>query len=358
MTCESRRTPNVVITWQGLPLYAASAISTAIRQGHETIHVVATKPEVPLVGLEETLGIPVRWITRDSRCTFSELGLAVPDVIFTAGWSVPAFMRLATEVRRSGGRAVCMADNSFRGDLRQCIGALVYRAFYLNHFNRVWVPGRSAAKLMRFYGVPTQRIDQGLYTCDTDVFRSIRPLKDRPLAFIFVGQLCARKNVGRLCSAFLKFLTLTGMRSTLDLFGSGPLQDQLPRHPAIRIHGFANPERLAMALNESRCLVLPSVLDHWGVVVHEAASCGTLLIVSDTTGSALDLCGPENSRLIQAKNDDDLVNAFVWAASLSPSTLCAASQMSQELASTYSNARWADRIHHICESLPRNQPRS
>lgn len=348
MTYESRRTPNVVITWQGLPLYAASAISAAIRQGHETIHVVATKPEVPLVGLEETLGIPIRWITRDSRCTFSELGLGVPDVIFTAGWSVPAFMRLATEVRRSGGRVVCMADNSFRGDLRQCLGAIVYRAAYRRLFDRTWVPGRSATQLMRFYGVPDAHIFPGLYTCDTAIFHATRPLQDRPPAFTFVGQLSERKNVLGLCRAFLTFHSQSAPSCTLDIFGAGPLRAHLPAHPSIRIHDFATPQRLAAAFNESRCLVLPSILDHWGVVVHEAVSCGTLLIVSDTTGAGADLCSPSNSRITRAGNEDDLVNAFHWVASLNDESLIYGSQSSQMLARQYSPEIWARTLHALC----------
>jgi glycosyltransferase involved in cell wall biosynthesis len=104
-------------------------------------------------------------------------------------------------------------------------------------------------------------------------------------------------------------------------------------------------------LNQARCLVLPSTIDHWGLVVHEAASCGTLLIVSSATGAAEDLCGRVNSRIVAVSNEDDLVRAFQWAAAHDSQQLAAASLESRQLAAQYSIEGWGNTFRKICDGL-------
>ncbi|MCE9630034.1 MAG: glycosyltransferase [Planctomycetia bacterium] len=342
----------VAILWNGLPHYAVTAIASAIRLGPRTVVVVSTIPSgASHPEMEQLLGGRIHWIGTDDTYSFRDLGETVPAITFTAGWSVPSFMRLAREARRAGGKVVCMCDNSFRGDLRQVAGAVVYRIRYSRLFDHVWVPGKSGSRLMRFFGVPASRISEGLYTADTTVFRCTTPIELRPLQFVFAGQFIDRKNVLRLCEAFLRFRRGTAGACALHLYGSGPLRDRIPSHPDIHVHPFATPPRLSAAFNQARCLVLPSTLDHWGLVVHEAACCGTLLIASRATGAAQDLCAPTNSHLIDASSIDDIVEAFHWVASLDVHDLAAASRQSQHLAAAFSIDRWGDTFRRICKQL-------
>jgi glycosyltransferase involved in cell wall biosynthesis len=301
--------------------------------------------------MEKAIGRPVAWIEVDDRVSFEDLGLTFPEIAFISGWSIPSFMRLASQVKRAGGKVVCMADNSFRGDARQYLGAVAYRLLYRRLYDHVWVPGKSAARLMRFYGVPADGISQGLYTADTSVFRRQTPLETRPLRFVFAGQFIERKNVLRMCAAFLRFCGQASQPCELHLYGAGPLRNRIPEHPTIHVHAFATPSLLSAALNDARCLILPSVSDHWGLVVHEAAACGALLIVSDATGASEDLCGPTNSRIIRAASEEDMVQAFQWAASLTEKALIAASQESVDRAAAFSVAKWAATFDSISGKL-------
>lgn len=343
---------SVAILWNGLPPYAVAAIAAAIRRGPRKIVVASTRPSVPSPAeIEQSLGGRIHWIGTEDACSFGDLGENVPAITFTAGWSVPSFMRLAREARRVGGKVVCMCDNSFRGDLRQVAGAVVYRLRYSRLFEHVWVPGKSSSRLMRFFGVPASRISEGLYTADTTVFTCTAPIESRPLRFVFAGQFIDRKNVLRLCEAFLRFRHAIAGPCDLHLYGSGPLRDRMPAHPDIHVHPFATQSQLSAALNQARCLVLPSTLDHWGLVVHEAACCGTLLIASRATGAAQDLCLPTNSRLVDASSIDDIVGALHWVASLDPHELAVASRESRHLAAAFSIERWRDTFRAICKQL-------
>lgn len=341
----------VCIAWSGLPLYAAAGIAAAIGSSEYEITVIGTKPTVPTTGMEDAIGRPVTWIHLADRVSFQDLGLSVPNIAFVSGWATPSFNGLASQVRRAGGKVVCMADNSFRHDARQYLGALAYRLAYSRSYDHVWVPGKSATRLMRFYGVPGEQISQGLYTADTSVFSCRTPIESRPLRFVFAGQFIERKNVLRLCSAFRCFRRRYSRPCELHLYGAGPLRDRIPEHPDIHVHGFATPSQLSEVLNEARCLVLPSISDHWGLVVHEAAACGALLIVSEATGAAEDLCGPANSRVVRAASEGDIVRAFHWAASLSETDLIAASQESRVRAAAFSIPKWAATFSSICEKL-------
>jgi glycosyltransferase involved in cell wall biosynthesis len=351
MSEDGRERGRVCIAWSGLPLYAAAGIAAAIKNSAYEVTIIGTKPTVPTKGMEEAIGRPVAWIEVDDRVSFGDLGLWLPEIAFVSGWSIPSFMRLASQVKRAGGKVVCMADNSFRADARQYLGAVAYRLLYRRFYDHAWVPGKSAARLMRFYGVPADGISQGLYTADTSVFRCQTPLETRPLRFVFAGQFIERKNVLRMCEAFMRFRGQHSGPCELDLYGAGPLRSRIPEHPDIHVHAFATPSLLSAALNEARCLILPSVSDHWGLVVHEAAACGALLIVSDATGASEDLCGPTNSRIIRAASEEDMVEAFQWAASLTEKALIAASQESVDLAAAFSVAKWAATFDSICGKL-------
>jgi glycosyltransferase involved in cell wall biosynthesis len=352
MLAEGVDRHSVAILWNRLPHYAAAAIAAAIRRDTRKLVVISTSPDVTSPGGRELPpGVFVHWIAATDSVSFGDLGEKIPAVVFIAGWSVPSFMRLAREARRAGGRVVCMCDNSFRGDMRQFAGAVVYRLRYGRFFDHAWVPGKSASRLMRFFGVPASRLSQGLYTADTAVFRCTTPIELRPLRFVFAGQFIDRKNVLRLCEAFLQFRRQINDPCDLHLYGAGPLRDQIPRHADVHVHPFATPEQLSAAFNQARCLVLPSTLDHWGLVVHEAASCGTLLIVSHATGAAEDLCGPMNSRFVDASSVDDMVQAFHWAASLESHNLAVASLQSRHLSAAFGLDNWVDKLQLICSQL-------
>jgi glycosyltransferase involved in cell wall biosynthesis len=51
--------------------------------------------------------------------------------------------------------------------------------------------------------------------------------------------------------------------------------------------GFLSREELVRAYNEARVFVLPSLFDSYGLVVNEAMTCGTPVIISGNVGSSV-----------------------------------------------------------------------
>ena len=280
-----KRKPLVVFMWAGLPDYGARLIRAFVESGTADVQVIATRPAVPIQGMEQSLGQTVHWIEDASQVSWQGLGLGIPDVVFQGGWAQSSFNSLATEARQHGARVVLMNDQNWQGGLRQLIlDPLRYRAKYLKLFDAVFVPGKSGERYARALGFKASRIAKGLYGADPAVFNGGAALTKRPKNFLFVGQLIARKNILNLVQAFSN-MAVDFPDWTLNICGSGELQIQISDHPQIKMQGFVQPAELAEMLRHSRCLVLPSLEEHWGLVVHEAACCGCALALSSAVGS-------------------------------------------------------------------------
>ena len=216
-----------------------------------------------------------------------------------------------------GGRVIAMVDNNFNFSFGEVIKAIRFRAFLRQKYDGFLVPGKSAKRLLMFYGVSERDIGTNLYSADSTIFANGMALSERLKRIVFVGQLCERKNVLTLLDAFV----LSGIYKegwTLSYFGSGPLRDELISRIAkqkmgnsVEVNAFKQPEQLAEEYRRSCGFVLPSVEEHWGLVVHEAALSGCLLLLSDCVGAAADLATERNAILFNPTVVSSIAKAFV-----------------------------------------------
>lgn len=322
----------IIFAWSGFPQYAARCVGAFVRSTSETITVIATRPRVPVKGMEDLCGCLVRWIRPDEPfdlSTFQPSNLT----LIVGGWGIPAFNRLADEVRHRGGRVICMVDNSFVLSAKEIVKAIRFRLKLRKTYDGFFVPGKSGRRLLRFYGVPDEKIAEGMYSADESLFTPGPPLSKREKKIIYVGQLCERKNVKRMCEAFLNAVASAGW--TLEMYGSGPLRGELEgisaRCPQIRVHDFLQPEELAAKYREARVFCLPSVEEHWGLVVHEAALSGCFLLLSDVVGAAEDFATKENAALFGAEDLKAMTAAFKRVMTMDDETLDRAGEISVKM---------------------------
>ena len=234
----------VAISWHGLPQYAARLIRAYSDQVHEEVVVLGVRPQVPVRGMEDVLGHPIVWIEETSPITsWQELGLSVPDVFVQSGWACRPFAVLGKEVKRHGGRVIGLCDNNWRGDLRQWVGAIIFRLKRRRTFDAMFVPGQSSKRLMCCYGMPASKVASGMYGADPLLFSRGTILTQRPKTFLFVGQFIERKGVGLLCKAFRR-IRERHPDWTLRLCGDGPLREQFIGLPGVITDGFVQPEDL------------------------------------------------------------------------------------------------------------------
>lgn len=341
---------SIAFSWQGLPQYAARQLRPAIAQLGQACPVIGTRPEVPIQGMEPALGQPIHWVEAEQSVRWADLGLDTPTVFFQAGWSCPAFNALGDEVRAAGGKVCLLMDNDWRGNLRQWFGGVWFRLAMKRKFVAVMVPGRSGRRLSRWYGFANEEIFEGLYGADPAVFFDGPPLAERPKRILFVGQYIERKDCVGLTQAFASVADQLP-EWELHLYGSGPLQDKLPGHPRIRVHGFVQPAELGALYQSARIFALPSYREAWGLVVHEAALSGCQLLLSATIGSRHDFATEKNAAEFPAGDRVALAQAVLQLATSEDDALARAQAESRALAATHGPAVFADRVAAIVRQL-------
>lgn len=137
---------------------------------------------------------------------------------------------------------------------------------------------------------PDARLVQITYGCP-DPASNIRPSTGGPLRVLYVGSLTQRKGLSYVFDA----MRTVGSAAQLTVVGGGPpapsavLDEALAAHRHIRV---VPHQLMASVMREHDVLVLPSIVEGFGLVINEALAQGLPVIATDRTG-AVDLYGPE-----------------------------------------------------------------
>ena len=121
---------------------------------------------------------------------------------------------------------------------------------------------------------------------DTARFPMPQSPKADPFRFLFVGVLEAPKGLDTLVAAG-RLLQERGYRFEIRLVGSGSWKPAANDERAewLSLAGFKEGDGLLAEYQAAGAFVLPSYGDTYGVVVHEAASCGLPVFVSHAAGA-------------------------------------------------------------------------
>ena len=128
--------------------------------------------------------------------------------------------------------------------------------------------------------------------------------------FLFVGRLIESKGLDVLLEAFSRLET-----GELWIVGDGPLRGQIESAAAqnsrIRFHGYVEGHALADVYGQADVLVVPSLYEPWGLVVHEALAYGLPVIATNQVGAGDDLIDPGmNGHVVPAGSSSALAEAM------------------------------------------------
>ncbi len=324
-----------------MPYYAANVIGGLIRAHPDwRFTIVSNHSMIPYAGIEDVVGTEIHRIDTKRPLYWRELGVEPPDAMILTSWSNFAFMTLAREARRRRGTfVISMVDNYWRGTPKQLAGILYFRLRLRGLFDRVWVPGARGAHFLRVLGMPPSRVMSSLYTADPNVFYPPSTYEKRR-EIVFVGQLIPRKGVWEITKA----LTMRDSddRIAVRLVGHGPLADGL-RQAGAEVVGFQQPHELAKTYRRAGALLMPSRLDHWGVVAHEAACCGCLILATRQCACIDDLVEHgQNGYVMNRCSAKEILKAIDWYQNLSGVALASGRHLSIRKASAFTPSRWRE----------------
>ncbi len=289
----------------------------------------------------------------ESRLTDFALGLN-PQLVYVSGWMDRDYLRIVRRLKARGAVIVTGMDSQWTGSIRQQIVAKWVRWYLRKHcFSYAWVPGPMQYEFARRIGFCKTEILGNLLSGNFGFFREAADAlgdekrRQYPRQFLYVGRFAPSKGIDLLIEAFRIYKTRYRGDWSLTCVGNGPLESTLARQEGIVVEPFSSQDVLVGRARQAGAFVLASRDEPWGVVVHEFASAGLPMILSQHVGarpqflidglngytffkdSAQDLA--EKMSLMSSLTDDQLIQMGQWstrlAASLTPE-IAAASLMS------------------------------
>jgi glycosyltransferase involved in cell wall biosynthesis len=229
---------------------------------------------------------------------------------------------------------------------------LVSRLTLVRTFDYAWGAGPPQAKYLHRLGFPRSRIKIGFACADTKSFSKLAHFETRPWPhiFLYVGRYVTVKNMRRMECAFLRAISdMPESDWILRCIGGGDVMEDLwserTIHPRIEHLGFKSPVELQEAAKGAGCFILPSMDDHWGVVVHEFAAAGLPMICSkQVQATSQYLKDGYNGYLFDAFDENEIYEKMSVIMRMPDADLVEMGKRSQRLGMSYTTEDWANRV--------------
>lgn len=201
-------------------------------------------------------------------------------------------------------------DRLIPARLREAINADKEREIELA--DAIIVTSELARQTYAAAGVPAKKLSVIELGVDVDFFRPAEDGTSGPFTFAFVGSFTPRKGLDLLLEAFSRVRGILP-EVRLRLFGSGEYEERC-QVDGVSVEGRVPPKVLARELPKAGCLVLPSRIDSYGLVVGEAFACGVPVIVSDAVGAGQMVEEGRNGWVVRSEDIDALTERMSWVA--------------------------------------------
>lgn len=322
--------------------------------GHDLLVVQPGRPELAVGAMHDTafsgLGTEefatyVGWEQLDADRLWRMLTDFAPDAVVMTSWNFSDAYRAAMRRLRPPVVRILVMDNLWRAAPKQWAGRLAHRWYLDPLVDAVMVPSDRTEFYARRLGFAAADVIRGSLSADTTLFSS--PPRDGAelsgrRTFLYVGRLVDHKGADLLAAAYARYRELVAEPWALQVVGMGPLEPLLREVPGVELLGFRQPPEVAQLMREVSCYVLPSHIEPYGVVVHEAAASGLPVLCSDFAGAAAGMVQDgQNGWVVPASDVEAWAQAMARMSALPAERLADMSRVSVAIAQRLSPRGWA-----------------
>lgn len=354
-------TPNhttIVVLYTELAGYTLTCLQTLINTHNVTVHVfrLGVNNQAPFeFNLANT---PQLYLYNQGDYTAAELLQTVstlsPQLIYCAGWSNKKYLHVVRKLSHIN--SVLCFDNKWTGTIKQRLGSVYAQMRITPYFNYAFVAGMQQQLLALKMGFTTAQIQLGVYAADVTYFNNLyqQHLEYKRTKtikrFVYSGRYVSYKGIEQLWQAFAQ---LCAEHPTINwelwCIGTGTIQPYV--HERIKHFGFVQPHQLQTILKDTDVFVLPSLVEPWGVVVHEFAAAGFPLLLSTEIGAKELFLTKNNGIEVEPNNVLALKTMLYNFTQLSNEQLQLMSAQSNVLANNYTPTHWATKVMYMLQPL-------
>jgi len=368
--------PRLIVLWRNFGPYHYGRLN-ALRRHFDAqgIQIVAkTGKHLWRVEGEDT-GIVHNLFETDEQAT-SPLKVSValwralskinPEILLIPSYSpYPAWVCLLWGLLHRKTRLLMTESNEFDAPRRP--RAELFKKLLVRFYSGGVVGGTTARKYLESLGMAGARIVEGYDCVDGDAYEraaaqaradeagSRRALNLPEKYFVCPARLVPEKNHKRLIEAFRRFReTPEGAGFRLLLCGTGPedaaIREQLStsKVEGVEMRGFVQMEDMAALYAYATAMVLPSLVEAWGLVVNEALACGTPILVSNRAGSSFDLVNERVGRTFSPEDVDQIVDSMIWVVRNSSSLN---QKDREEMAHRFTLIKWGGNVADLFKKI-------
>jgi len=248
----------------------------------------------------------------------------VIDMINTICWQTPLYVDKKSRIAYVNQLAKEVLFYEFFWPL-SFIAYFLEKFEYVTYTNTKFICySKSTKEDLISFGVKEKNINTFPLGVDHDRYKKVGNKSKNPL-FVFVARLVKNKRAD-LCIRSLKKVVEKYQKASLYVFGNGPdakrLQDLVIKENLEKNVKFVNKNNFFIDKNikdlkvnlmqKAWALLLPSVKEGWGMVVTEAAACGTPAIVSNVTGLRDSVINNKTGIVLsKSPSEDELSQAMI-----------------------------------------------
>lgn len=278
-----------------------------------------------------------------------------PDIVYTTGWIDKEYLKIAKKLRQNKPNLPVVAglDNPWHDTLQKRLLSPFYGMYLRQFFTHIWAAGIRQYEFARRLGFARENILLGLYSADVKSFQKedYNLPRKHSNVILHVGRFLDWKGVEELYQAFNELQQENKNDWQLWMIGNGPLKEKLTPTQNIEIKEFMQPKEVAALMKEVGCFVLASWDEHWGVVVHEAATAGCVMLVSEgvAAGSAFVKHG-YNGYIFPSKNKNAVKQSLTKVMQKTSIELQEMGKRSVELSKQITPEIWAETLLSVLEN--------